>query len=231
MTEPRETILVVEDDASIREGLEMNLRLEGYRVIGAGDTAAGLAALGEDPPDLVLLDLMLPDGSGLDLLRRIRRDPELCEVQVLLLTALGLESDKVRGLRLGADDYITKPFSLAELLARIDASLRRHRAARQAVIRFGEVEIDPLRREVRRAGESLRLTPREHDLLLHLARHLDRVFSREQLLRAVWGPDYEGTARTVDNFVSSLRAKLEPDPAEPRHLVTVHGLGYKLTAG
>jgi two-component system alkaline phosphatase synthesis response regulator PhoP len=230
VTETKERIVIVEDDASIREGLELNLRLEGYSVRSAAGSAEALTLLEDGAPDLLLLDLMLPDGSGLDLLRRIRQDPALCEIQVLILSALGLESDKVRGLRLGADDYVTKPFGLAELLARIDASLRRRRVVEQAVIRFGEVTIDPVRREVTRGGETLRLTPREHDLLLHLARHMDRVFSREQLLQRVWGDDYEGTARTVDNFVRSLRAKLEPDPSTPRHLLTVHGLGYKLTS-
>jgi two-component system alkaline phosphatase synthesis response regulator PhoP len=227
MAGPKETILVVEDDVAIRTGLELNLRVEGYRVLGAGDSATGLALAREESPDLVLLDLMLPDGSGLDLLKRLRADPNLAEVQVLILTALGLETDKVRGLRLGADDYVTKPFSLGELLARIDAALRRGRVQRQAAVRFGEVEIDPLGVEVRRGGQPVKLTPREFDLLLYLVRHPDRVFTRDQLLVSVWGPSYEGTARTVDNFISSLRNKLEPDPGSPVHIVTVHGVGYR----
>jgi DNA-binding response OmpR family regulator len=225
----KETILIVEDDPSICEGLELNLRIEGYRTLSAGDAAGGLALLREERPDLLILDLMLPDGSGLDLLKTIRRDEDLVEMRVLILTALGLESDKVKGLRLGADDYLTKPFGLAELLARIDAALRRTRIERQAVARFGRVELDPTRREVRCAGQEVKLTRREYELLLYLVQHSDRVFSREQLLAAVWGPEYSGTTRTVDNFVRSLRAKLEPDPARPRHIITVHGLGYKLT--
>jgi len=225
----RETILVVEDDPSILEGLELNLRLEGYRVLCAGDAGTGLSLARERAPDLVLLDLMLPDGSGLDLLRTLRRDPDLDRTRVLIVSALGLEGDKVRGLRLGADDYITKPFGLAELLARIDAALRRERSERQSAVRFGEVEIDAVGMEVRRDGDLVKLTPREYELLIFLARRPDRVFSREQLLQSVWGPDYDGTARTVDNFISSLRAKLEPDPARPRHLVTVHGVGYRMS--
>ena len=224
-----ETLLVVEDDPSIREGLELNLRLEGYRTLCATDSAEGLALARDERPDLMLLDLMLPDGSGLDLLRKVRRDPDLAEMRVLILTALGLESDKVKGLRLGADDYLTKPFGLSELLARIDAALRRVRLQRKARVAFGEVELDPRLSQVSRNGEEVKLTRREYDLLLHLVRHPGRVFSRDQLLRAVWGPDYEGTARTVDNFVRSLRSKLEQSPARPRHIITVHGLGYKLT--
>jgi DNA-binding response OmpR family regulator len=219
-----ETILVVEDDASIRSGLELNLRLEGYRVISAEDSAGGLALAREREPDLILLDLMLPDGSGLELLRRLRREER--EMQVLILTARGLEADKVEGLGLGADDYITKPFGLKELLARIDAALRRDRQRRR-LLRFGDVEIDRSACTVRRGAEDVKLTRRELELLLYLAEHPGRVYTRDQLLHAVWGPDYEGTARTVDNFISSLRGKLERDPAAPDHLLTVHGLGYR----
>jgi DNA-binding response OmpR family regulator len=219
-----ETILVIEDDTSIRGGLELNLRLEGYRVLSAAESARGLELALRGEPDLILLDLMLPDGSGLELLRRLRRERR--EMQVLILTARGLEADKVEGLSLGADDYITKPFGLKELLARIDAALRRDRL-RRGPLRFGELAIDRAACEVRRDGEPLKLTRREYDLLLFLAEHPDRVHNRDQLLEAVWGPDYEGTARTVDNFISSLRGKLERDPTAPVHLLTVHGLGYR----
>jgi len=224
----RETIVVVEDDPAILEGLALNLGLEGYRVLVARDTATGQQLIHDESVDLVLLDLMLPDGSGLDLLRTLRRNRDLDHVKVLILTALGLESDKVRGLRLGADDYITKPFGVAELLARINAALRRERSERQAPVRFGVIEIDTMQREVRLDGAAVRLTAREYDLLLFLAHHPDRVYSREQLLQQVWGSDYDGTARTVDNFVRSLRTKLEAEPSRPRHLLTVHGAGYRL---
>jgi DNA-binding response OmpR family regulator len=226
-----ETILIVEDDASIREGLELNLKVEGYRVLSAEDAATGLELARSSSPELILLDLMLPDGSGLDLLRTLRREEH--EMQVLILTARGLESDKVRGLQLGADDYVTKPFGLAELLARIDAALRRDRLARRrtagARLAFGAVEVDRGAQEVTREGEPVKLTHREYELLVHLAEHPDRVFSREQLLQAVWGEDYQGTTRTVDNFISSLRNKLERDPSHPTHILTVHGAGYKFS--
>jgi DNA-binding response OmpR family regulator len=226
-----ESILIIEDDASIREGLELNLRMEGYRVISAEDSATGLELARQEAPDLILLDLMLPDGSGLELLRMLRREER--EMQVLILTARGLESDKVQGLKIGADDYITKPFGLAELLARINSALRRDRLVRERADRsrivFGQVEVDRARREVQTKGQPVKLTRREYDLLLHLVDHPDRVFSRDQLLHAVWGGDYEGTARTVDNFISSLRNKLERDPAEPEHILTVHGVGYRFS--
>jgi DNA-binding response OmpR family regulator len=228
-TKPDETILIVEDDLSIRIGLELNLKAEGYRVLSAELAQGGLELARAERPELIVLDLMLPDGSGLDLLQTLRR--EGLEMKVLILTALGLDRDKVRGLRLGADDYITKPFGVAELLARIDAALRRGRLERQRrepSVRFGEVSITPQRREVRRGQQELKLTSKEYDLLLHLAGHPERVFSREQLLQAVWGPDYEGTTRTVDTFIYSLRNKIEADPGKPRHLLTVHGVGYRL---
>jgi len=226
----RETILIVEDDAPIREGLELNLRLEGYRVLSAADAAGGLEQARGRRPDLILLDLMLPDGSGLDLLRTLRREER--EMHVLILTARGLESDKIRGLKLGADDYVTKPFSISELLARIDSALRRDRQQRDRREReriiLGAVSIDRGARVVHRDGEPVKLTHREYELLLHLVTHPGRVFSREQLLTAVWGEDYQGTTRSVDNFISSLRTKLESDPSSPAHLLTVHGVGYKL---
>ena len=227
----REKILVVEDDVSIRAGLELNLRLEGYRVLAAADGERGLELARSERPELIVLDLMLPGCSGLDVLRALREEGQ--EMEVLILTALGEEPDKIAGLKLGADDYITKPFGVAELLARIDAALRRGRLARERRakerVRFGEVTIDRGRRRVERSGAGVKLTGREYELLLLLAEHPDRVFSREQLLRDVWGLDYEGTERTVDNFISRLRSKLERDPSAPEHLVTVHGVGYKLT--
>jgi DNA-binding response OmpR family regulator len=223
----RETILVIEDDESIRSGLELNLRVEGYRVIGTDRMATGMKLVRQELPDLILLDLMLPDGSGLDLLKSLRRDNP--EMPVLILTARGMEVDKVQGLSLGADDYITKPFGLAELLARIDAALRRKRMSDQgSKISIAGIEIDEQRRQVNCRGEPVQLTAKEFDLLLYMARRPERVFSREQLLEEVWGHDYVGTDRTVDNFIRALRSKLEQDPGRPRHLLTVHGVGYRL---
>lgn len=224
-----ETILIVEDDPAIRMGLEMNLRHEGYRVLSGEDVSTGLKLARDPGVDLILLDLMLPDGSGLDMLRSLRQEER--EIPILILTARGLERDKVKGLDLGADDYITKPFGLAELLSRIGAALRRERQRRQQqsreVLGFDEVTIDPAKREIHRRGKPVKLTVREFDLALHLVEHPDRVFSRDQLLIAIWGMDYEGTTRTVDNFISSIRAKLERDPAHPAHFITVHGVGYR----
>lgn len=224
---PQETVLIVEDDVSIRTGLELNLRAEGYRVFSASDAASGLRLARKWTPDLMVLDVMLPDGSGLDVLRQLRREGQ--QLRVLILSAMGLESDKVRGLRLGADDYMTKPFGLEELLARVDAALRRARLQRGgAPLGFGAVEVDRVGGQVSRDGDQVRLTSKEYDLLLYLVERQDRVFSRQQLLQAVWGLDYRGTTRTVDNFICALRGKLEADPARPRHLVTVHGVGYRL---
>lgn len=230
----RATVLVVEDDTSIRVGLEMNLRYEGYRVLCAETGEAGLELARREEPDLIVLDLMLPGCSGHDVLRSLRREGRT--MQVLILSALGREEDVVAGLKLGADDYVSKPFSAAELLARIEAALRRvqlrQRVASAVVeqdrtLRFGAIEIDVERRQVSREGELVKLTSREFDLLALLADHPERVFSREQLLEHVWGHDYAGTARTVDNFVRSLRSKLEATPRKPRHLQTVHGIGYR----
>ena len=230
MTETRETVLVVEDEPPLREGLEMNLRAEGYTVISAADSPTGLELCLERRPDLVLLDLMLPGGSGLDLLRVLREKGR--EVPVLILTALGEEEDIVKGLRLGADDYITKPFRLAELLARVDAALRRTRLKRRQEqaerVRVGRLEVEPSSGKAWQDGQETSLTGREQQLLLTLAAHPGRVYSRDQILRLIWGDEYEGTTRTVDNFVCSLRAKVEPDPGKPRHIVTVRGLGYRL---
>ena len=230
MSDPlKETILVVEDDVSIRTGLELNLRAEGYKVYSASDVASGRKLALRWTPDLIVLDLMLPDGSGLDVLRELRRQ-EL-EMQVLILSAMGQEANKVRGLKLGADDYMTKPFGLSELLARIDSALRRTRRQKAgAALGFANVEIHRATREVSREGSPIKLTSKEYDLLVYMAERPDRVFSRQHLLQLFWGQSYHGTTRTVDNFICNLRGKLEPDPASPRHLLTVHGVGYRLKA-
>ena len=230
MSSDLETVLVIEDEPAIRAGLEMNLRAEGYQVITAADSPTGLDLCLKQHPDLVLLDLMLPGGSGLDLLRILREKGRM--VPVLILTAMGEEEDIVKGLKLGADDYITKPFRLAELLARVDASLRRSRMAQQerntAKVRVGRLEVEPTSGKAWQDGQPIKLTGRERQLLLTLADHPGRLYSRDQILRMIWGDDYEGTSRTVDNFVCSLRAKVESDPGKPQHIVTVRGLGYRL---
>ncbi len=225
-----EKILVIEDDPSILRGLQLNLGMEGYLVRSAADGETGLALARTEKPDLVLLDVMLPRMGGLDVVREIRKeDPDL---PVLILSAKGQEVDKVAGLQLGADDYIVKPFGLKELLARIDAVLRRRRARGEtgpsrSMRRAGNVELDLEARKATASGKVLELTSREFDLLTWFVTHPERVFSREQLMEAVWGSRYFGTARTVDNFVARLRAHIGDDAEHPRHLETIRGVGYR----
>lgn len=225
---PTETILVVEDDRSLREGLAMNFRLRGYRVLTAADGDEGLRAAFDKRPDLIVLDLMLPGTDGLEILSALRaRD---VGVPVLILSARDRLKDKVRGLEIGADDYLTKPFQLPELLARVEVMLRRTRADRRAagVIGFGDVRLDPQGRVTTLRGAEVPLSAREFDLLLLLAGAPGRAFTREAILEKVWGWGFEGTARTVDNFIRSLRQKIEADPARPRHILTVRHVGYRL---
>ncbi|MBI5480331.1 MAG: response regulator transcription factor [Deltaproteobacteria bacterium] len=226
-----EKLLIIEDDPAIQRGLQMNLRLEGYEVVGAHDGEEGLRLWRQHHPDLIVLDLMLPKLDGIEVLREIRgSDPD---TRILILSSKDHEADKVLGLSLGADDYLPKPFGLAELLARIRAALRRARReqASPAASGFGRVALDVAARRVTVRGAPVELTAREFDLLLHFVTHPGRVFSREQLMQAVWGPDHFGTPRTVDNFVARLRLKLEERPDEPRHFETVRGVGYRFSAG
>ncbi len=221
-----ETVLLIEDDAAIVSGLELNLSLEGYTVVSASDGETGFRVACEREPDLVVLDIMLPGMNGLEVLRRLReRNPE---TPVLILSARGEEADRVLGLQLGADDYMSKPFSVNELLARINAALRRQRleAAHPSVYPVGGAQIDLDRRSVSRDGEEIVMTAREFELLSYFVRHPSVALSRERLLDAVWRTDYL-TLRTIDNFVGRLRAKLEPDPENPRHFLTVRGVGYR----
>jgi DNA-binding response OmpR family regulator len=225
-----ERILIIEDDPSILRGLQLNLGMEGYTVRSAMEGETGLQLSRTERPDLVVIDIMLPRMDGLSVLREIRRDDP--DLPVLILSAKGQESDKVAGLQLGADDYLVKPFGLKELLARIDALLRRRRArgetgASKSLKRVGSLEVDLDTRRASVNGKSLDLTSREFDLLVFFITHPDRVHSREQLMEAVWGSRYFGTARTVDNFVARLRAHIGDDAEHPRHLETVRGVGYR----
>jgi DNA-binding response OmpR family regulator len=225
----RKRILIVEDDESISLGLRMNLEAEGYDVEVAGDGEAALERVrGGEPLDLVILDVMLPRMNGIEVLRTLRGEGNA--VPIIVLSARGAEMDKVMGLELGAEDYVTKPFGLAELLARVRAVLRRDAIARPRsgdVVRAGELEVNHATREVLRDGKSVLLTPTEFDILWCLVEAAGHVRSRDQIKARVWGPGHHGTPRTIDNFLAQLRAKLEVDPTEPRHLLTVRGVGYR----
>ncbi|PLY07737.1 MAG: DNA-binding response regulator [Desulfuromonas sp.] len=226
----RKTLLIAEDDKNLREGLIDTLEAEGYRVVAAGNGAEALEMFAEHRPDLVLLDVMMPEVNGYDVCRKLRQENRL--VPILMLTAKGEEIDKVLGLELGADDYITKPFGVHELRARIAAALRRSDAAGDAVeapalFCFGDARIDRRCFEGELAGKRFSLTAREMKLLEVLAEHPGQVMSRNELLNAAWGVDYFGTTRTLDQHIAQLRKKIEPVPATPRYLLTVHGVGYR----
>lgn len=229
MTEAPTTILVVEDDRSIRLGLEDTLRAKGYVVHSTASGLDAVALLPSVKPDLVVLDIMLPDMEGFEVCRRIKA--LLPGQAVIMLTARSAELDRVRGLEIGADDYITKPFSLMELLARVQAVLRRVRrpSGPTGRISIGEVTVDFRRHEARRQGRLLPLSDRAFLVLEVLARHRGEVVSREQLLEEAWGYDRHLNTRTVDNHVVKIRQALEEHPEEPRHLLTVWGVGYKLS--
>jgi DNA-binding response OmpR family regulator len=228
-------ILLIEDNADLAYGLRNNLEIEGYQVEVAGDGVKGLTRARVAKPDLVILDLMLPGMDGFRVLRALRDDGATGEMPVLILTARGEEADKVRGLRLGADDYVTKPFGVLELLARVEALFRRTASPRRnghgpepASLRFGEVEVLTPSRTVLRRGEPVLLTPKEYDLLVALLRRDGACVTRVELLTEVWGYSAEVMSRTVDTHVAELRRKLEHDPANPAHIVTVRKTGYRL---
>ena len=225
-------ILLIEDNRDLAFGLRNNLEIEGYEVAQAEDGRTGLRVFAESRPDLVILDLMLPELDGFRVLRALRREGH--STPVLLLTARGEEADKVRGLRMGADDYVTKPFGLLELLARVEALLRRAGGpaapgeAGRAAHRFGQIQVDPASRTVHRGAESVELAPKEFDLLLALLAARGAVVTRLQLLREVWGYSSAVVSRTVDTHIAELRRKLEENPAAPKHILTVRKTGYRL---
>ena len=229
------TILVAEDQVDIRELLVLNLRGAGYEVRAVADGVAALQSQIEQPSELLILDLMMPGKDGLEVCKALRARGSA--TPILMLTAKSTELDRVLGLELGADDYLTKPFSLAELLARVKALLRRAdllRAAQSSAheqgqrLRNGELEILPVKRQVKRRGEAIEFTALEFDLLLHFASHPGHVFSRSQLLNAVWGYTHDGYEHTVTTHINRLRAKLEADPLRPEMILTVRGAGYKM---
>ena len=222
-------ILIVDDEPEIVRGLEDNLRFDGYATLSAGNGADALALAAREAPDLILLDVMMPRMSGWDVCRRLREKG--IDVPVIMLTARGEEIDRVRGLELGADDYVTKPFSLRELLARVRAVLRRPGPrTRFEEFAFGDVRVRSRTRQVWKAGREVRLTRKELDLLVFLIAHRGEVITRERLLDEVWGYERFPTTRTVDMHVLRLRRKFEADPDRPVWILTLHGHGYKFAA-
>jgi two-component system KDP operon response regulator KdpE len=219
-------VLVVDDEPQILRGLKIILRAAGYTVETADTKAAALASLAARPPDALVLDLVLPDGEGVEVCREVRRFSSL---PVLVLSAVGDEREKVRALDAGADDYITKPFGTDELLARLRAVLRRSAdGSADPVLSIGELSIDVLDRRVSRDGEEIHLTPLEFDILRVLAQHHGRLVTQRQLLQEVWGPEYAHETHYLRVHVAHIRAKLERDPSRPTHLITEAGVGYRL---
>jgi DNA-binding response OmpR family regulator len=222
-------ILVIEDEPQMLLGLRDNLELEGYEVQTAGDGEEGLARAASFSPDLVILDVMLPKKNGFDVCRELRS--RSITTPIVMLTARSAETDKVLGLELGADDYVTKPFSITELLARVRAVLRRTGAQKpmpiNEVVRIGEIEIDFKLHQARRGKSRIEFTAREFDLLRYFVQHTGQVVTREQILNEVWGYEEFPTTRTIDNFVAKLRQKIERAPHAPEHILTIHGSGYK----
>ena len=230
----KQTILVVEDDAAILSGLVDLLNGEGFQAISARDGERALRLYRDEKPDLVLLDIMIPEKSGYDVCREIRRDDAV--TPILMLTAKGEEVDKVVGLEIGADDYIVKPFGVNELIARVRAALRRAavkpgaRTWDDTPIAFGDVHIDPKTLNGRKGKKQFPVTLREMQLLRFFFEHDGEVLERSAILDEVWGMKYEGTTRTLDQHVANLRRKIEKDPSQPRHILTVHGVGYRFAS-
>ena len=227
----KKRILVVEDDAYIRLGLVEALADKGYEVSECRDGNKAIALIREERPDLVVLDVMLPHKSGYDICRELREAKN--SVLILMLTAKGREADKVVGLELGADDYVTKPFGVRELLARVQALLRRGQLPKAATdelpsqLQFGRIEINVPALRGKRDGAEFELTPRELSILTLLYRERGKAVSRDQIFNEIWGAEYFRPTRTLDQVILKLRQKIEPEPSEPRHLLTVHGLGYR----
>ncbi len=234
-SQPSRRVLLVEDDCDLTEVVTLHLQNEGYEVVATHDGRTGLTAFASGAWTAVLLDWMLPGLSGLDVLREIREQDR--QIPVLMLTARGEEADKVLGLELGCDDYMTKPFSLRELTARLNALQRRQELAREIaqgshedrVLDFGDMEIDHAKRKVVVRGEAVRLTLKEYDLLYTLASHPGRTWSRSQLLNSVWDQDSDVYEHTVNSHVNRLRGKIEANPNRPRYILTVWGIGYRFT--
>jgi DNA-binding response OmpR family regulator len=221
-------ILIIEDDGTLQKGLAETLQFHGFETVSARDGRLGLELAGRQHPDLIVLDIMLPGVDGYEVCKQVRRHDE--KTPILMLTARDREKDKLLGFELGADDYLTKPFSLKELVARVQALLKRSAVEKDApaAVHIGNAEVLFRRFEIRRGGKTLELTPKENAILRLLVAHSPEVVSRDRIMDRVWGDEYEPSPRTIDNFILKLRQKIERDPARPKHLLTVHGAGYKL---
>ncbi len=224
-----ETVLIIEDDPSILLGLQKNLKFEGYDVLTASDGERGLELAIDRPPDLIILDIMLPRISGFEICKTLKKNN--IQVPIIILSAKDQEIDKIMGLDLGADDYVTKPFNIRELIARINAVMRRKRRYEQQGVperfKFGRLTLDLKGQTLLKDGEPLETSVREFKLLKFFVENRGKVLDRKEILNKVWGYDYFGTARTIDNFITKLRQKVEDDPDDPKHIVTVRGVGYK----
>ncbi|GMQ80356.1 MAG: response regulator transcription factor [Planctomycetia bacterium] len=220
-----ETILIVEDDATLLRGLRDNFEERGFRVRSAADGEQALATIRAERPDLILLDIMLPTLNGYEICRLARRDG--LTMPIIMLTAKGQEEDIVLGLNLGADDYVTKPFAIQELLARVNALLRRQRQSETARLRFGEFELDLVSHQLRREQTEVPLTPKEFALLAYMVRKTGHALTRDNILRTVWGDDILVTTRSVDRCINTLRGKIEADPHRPRFITTIREIGYR----
>jgi len=220
-----ETVLIVEDDPTMLRGLKDNFEFKGYKVLTASDGEKGLEAALNAKPDLILLDIMLPKINGYEICRLIRE--QKLEMPIIMLTAKGEESDIVLGLNLGADDYVTKPFSIKELLARAAAFLRRNKIQQQEIYEFGDYKLDLPARKFTKKGKEIELSPKEFNLLEFFIKKTGRALTRDEILNSVWGYDCAVTDRSIDRFVTTLRDKIEPKPADPIFIHTIRGIGYK----
>jgi DNA-binding response OmpR family regulator len=220
-----DNVLIIEDDPAMLRGLQDNFELRGFRATTAADGKRGLEAALSEKPDLIILDIMLPGMNGYEVCRRIRETG--LDMPIIMLTAKGQEEDIVLGLRMGADDYVTKPFGVKELMARAEAFLRRYKAVERELHCFGECELNVASARLTRKGEEVALTPKEYKLLCYFLSRPGRALARDDIMSAVWGSDILVTARSVDRCIATLRGKVEPDPHRPRHIRTIRDIGYR----
>jgi two-component system alkaline phosphatase synthesis response regulator PhoP len=224
----KQRVLVVDDDREVVRLMCAYLEKAGFEVLVAYNGETAIQILRRETPDLLLLDLMLPDRDGFDITRQLKSDPKLAHIPLIMLTARIRDTDKIVGLEMGADDYVTKPYNPREVVARVRARLRNQQSFQPQILQVGELELDPGRREVRVSGQSIDLTPTEYNLLHALMEHAGYVFTRTELISKGLGTDYEGIDRTLDSHIRNLRHKIEPDPKTPTYIHTIYGVGYRL---